>query len=355
MVDTTAPRGSCVEIAKHIRLARRILAVTHVSPDGDAIGSLVSFGHIASELGIDIRLYCESPVPDYIGWLTPPVPVLSDLSELSAKGTDEWIPDTVAFLDCAESERAGDTVRDYIARLHKSETPTPCTTICIDHHVSNPSYADVNWVDPGACATGVMVATLAKTFGIPLSGALGEAIYLALVSDTGSFSYSNTNAQGLEVAAEIVHEGLPLAEFTAKYENNWSLPRMHLWGQLMGEVQVVSGGKVVVSVVTQDHLDRFGVEKSDLEGYASWLRRLAGVKVVLFCRPSSKGAKISLRSMGDVDVQKVASRFGGGGHKGAAGIDMPESPQTAATLVLEEICRSVGEPFQATPPYPYER
>ncbi len=336
MTESTTALPPVQTVAHSLAAAERILAVTHVSPDGDAVGSLVGLSHIAAFLGKDTRLFCETSLPPHLNWLTSPTPVLSSLDELAG-----WLPDLVVFLDCADDRRAGAAVSLF---TQSCRGKGKLQTLCIDHHLANPLFADVNWVDPAMSATGVMVALLAKELGLTLQGDLGEAICLAIVSDTGSFTYANTSALALELTAEIVRNGLSMAEFTTKHENNWTLGRMQLWGELMKGVRLLCGGKVVVSVVTDEILDRYGAPRSDLEGYASWLRRLADTKVVLLARPSREGSKISLRSMGDVDVQEIASEFGGGGHKGAAGIDMPDQPHDAALKVLAGICRALGEP-----------
>ena len=316
----------------------RILAITHEAPDGDAIGSLAAFGHMATRLGIDMRLYCESPLPEHLNWLNIPIPICSTLPTLL--GDAPWLPDGIVFLDCADNTRAGEAAFRYVA----AAKARGAVTVCIDHHISNQGFADNNWILPAAPATGILVASLAGALGFELSGDLGEAIYLAVVSDTGSFTYSNTSAEALAVAANIVGEGFSVADFTQKYENNWSLKRMHLWGQLMSEVTLVCDGLVVVSIITDDHLKRFGVSDTDLEGFASWLRRLAGVKVVLVSRVSDRGAKVNLRSMGDTDVQAIATQFGGGGHAGAAGVDIAADPKIAADMVLQAICSAIGAP-----------
>lgn len=331
--------GSAQMVAQSISRSRHLLAVTHTNPDGDAIGSLVGFSHIAKALGIEVRLYCDSPVPDFLDWVEYPSPPVMTLADLG-----DWKPDTVVFLDCADEHRAGEEMAAFAASCRsKSAECAGTTLICIDHHMANPLFADVNWVDSTMSATGIMVGLLARELALPLSGPTGEAIYLAIVSDTGSFSFSNTNALALELAAEIVRNGLSLADFTNKYENTWTLSRMNLWGSLMREVKILCGGKVAISVVTEAHLQKYGAHKSDLEGYASWLRRLKGTKVVILARAKRVGTKVSLRSMGDVDVQEIAAEFGGGGHKGAAGVDMRQEPFEAADLILKAACRAMGE------------
>ncbi|CAK7060784.1 MAG: Bifunctional oligoribonuclease and PAP phosphatase NrnA [Desulfovibrio sp.] len=340
MTVTKPAAGSPRAVAQCVTQSKRMLAVTHTNPDGDAIGSLVAFSHAVKALGIDVRLYCDSPIPDFLDWVTYPSPPVTALAQL-----DGWQPDTVVFLDCADEHRAGTEMSAFVAACRQGAGSYDATLVCIDHHMANPLFADVNWVDSSMSATGIMVALLAKELGQPLTGPLGEGVYLAIVSDTGSFSFSNTNALALELAAEIVRNGLSLAEFTNKYENTWTLSRMYLWGALMREVKILCNGKIVVSVVTEAHLREYGAQKADLEGFASWLRRLKGSKVVILARAKRSGSKVSLRSMGDVDMQAIASQFGGGGHAGAAGADMPEPPFEAANMILAATCKAMNEPI----------
>lgn len=339
MTVFTPATGAAQSVAQSVSRSKRLLAVAHTNPDGDAIGSLVAFSHMAKALGIEVRLYCDSPIPDFLDCADYPSPPVMSLSELGG-----WRPDTVVFLDCANEGLAGPEMTEFVASCRdKASECAGITLICIDHHIANPLFADINWVDASMSATGVMVGLLAHELGQPLSGPLGEAVYLAIVSDTGYFSFANTSALALELAAEIVRNGLSLADFGNKYENTWTLSRMNFWGSLMREVKILCGGKIVMSVVTEDHLREFGAKKADLEGYASWLRRLKGTKVVILARPRRSGSKISLRSMGDVEVQEIAAHFGGGGHKGAAGVNMAEPPLEAANMILQFVCNVMGE------------
>ena len=310
----------------------RILAVAHKDPDGDAIGSIAAFAHMLLAQGKDVRLFCETILPDHFAWLPLPAPLVRSFAELG-----DWRPDLVAALDCADEDRTG---REMAAFIRTREAGTPL--ICIDHHIGNPLFADANWVNTAYCATGAMIGELARHCGIPLKGSFGEALYLALVSDTGSFTYSNTNAHALGMAAEIVENGLSLAAFTEQYENIWSISRMHLWGQLMHEVRLECDGAVAVSVVTSKRLQSYGLTFSALENFASWLRRLKGVKIVLFAYSSKHGTKISLRSTGGVNVQAIAARFGGGGHIAAAGVNMKGEPGPNAEIVLQAVKETLG-------------
>lgn len=312
-----------------------MLFACHVNPDGDAVGSVAALACIAQRLGAEARILLFAPLPDFLAWLPLPAPVAASAADLG-----DWKPDLVCFADCGDVKRTGPELagwmqnKDSLAHLGWGEA----VTLNIDHHLSNPGYADHNWVEPERSATGELVGQLAEELGMKLEGALGQAVYLALASDTGNFTYSNTSAGAFAMASRIVEAGLDVAAFTDNYENNWNIERMRLWGRLMSEIALYENGAVAVSVVPARYLSEKGLGKADLEGFASWIRRLKGVKVSLFVREDSRNfCKISLRSMGDFNVQKVASRFGGGGHAAAAGAELALPPEEAVREALAAI------------------
>ena len=321
-------------LADAIREAKRVLVGTHVNPDGDAIGSAAALAHIALHSGSDVRILLGSGLPDFLSWLPLPAPEVKTLAELGS-----WTPDLLLLADCGEINRAEP---DLAAALAGKSRPGPdwerLVTANIDHHVSNAGFGHINWVEPSRSATGELVGLLAEHMGIPLAGPLGEAVYLALVADTGNFSFANTGPECLAMAARLVAAGLDIAEFTSKYENTWNLDKMRLWGRLLSEVRLHADGAVAYSVAPKRYLDEFGLTKADLDGFAAWLRRLRGVRVGLFIREDSPSfCKISLRSMGDFDVNAVAALYGGGGHAAAAGAELSLPPEAVAEKVLADI------------------
>lgn len=316
------------------RAAGRALVATHISPDGDAVGSAAALAHIAVSLGAETRIFLPEPLPTALSPLALPAPVVKSLADC-----DGWAPDLVITADCGAAKRAGP---DMAALLARERFPAPAwreaRSVNIDHHHGNPAFADINWVEPERAATGELVGAFAESLGLPLTGGLGEALYLALVTDTGNFTYANTTADCLRLAARIVAAGLDVADFTERYENVWSIKRMHLWGRLLSELSVHENGAVVACVVPRRYLDDLGLDNGDLEGFASWMRRLRGARASLFVREDGPGnSKISLRSMGDVDVRAVAALFGGGGHTAAAGAEIALPPEEAAGVVLEAL------------------
>ena len=313
--------------------SRRALVVSHINPDGDAVGSSAALAHILRRLNKEVRILLQSGMPKFLDWLLLPAPLVRTLAELGY-----WTPDTVIFADCGDERRAGDELSAFMRGQTPQMPRNGTVALNIDHHISNPGFADVNWVEPKRAATGELVGLLAESLDIPLSGDLGEALYLALVTDTGAFSYSNTGPDCLALAARIVAQGLDIARFTDKHENNWTLERMHLWGKLLSTVTLHEGGAVACSIAPRRYLDELGLGKDALEGFASWLRKLRGVRVGLFLREDNPSyTKISLRSMGDVDVHTVAAKFGGGGHAAAAGAEIHLPPEEAAARVLAAV------------------
>ena len=315
-----------------------VLVATHLNPDGDALGSVAGICRVMEMTGADVRVYLPTGRPHLLSWLDLPWPVVSSLGELG-----DWTPRLLVTLDCGDNNRAGSELYEYFVNDRLPSAEWSNTRILnIDHHVSNPGYGHINWIEAAMSSTGEMVGHLAEHLGYELSGELGEAIYLAIVSDTGNFSFANTSASCVAMAARIVGNGLDLPAFTNKYENNWSLARMHLWGRLMAEILLHFDGRVASCIVTQSILLEYGASGEDLEGLASMLRRIKGVKAALFIREKPDGSsKASLRSMEEVDVGAAAAAFGGGGHRSAAGAELAMSPEDARSAVLEVLAKQL--------------
>ena len=314
--------------------ARRIVVTTHTTPDGDAIGSSFAFAHVAQLMGAEVRLYLYDGVPPSFAWLTPPCPVVTRLAEL-----EDFTPHLLVTLDCGDAKRPGPELAAYFL---EGTLPFPAwkdvCSVNIDHHLGNPGFATHNWVEPAKAATSEMVGDLAEHLHLGLQGGLGQAVYLGLMTDTGKFSFPNTTAHTLHMAARIVEQGLRVAEFTSHHENNWSLGRMRLWGELMHSINLHHNGLIASCVVEQDHLQRNQATKDDLEGFAAQLRCIAGVEVAVFMREDAPSrSKVSLRSVGHRNIRDAAAHFGGGGHKNAAGAEFTLPPQEALERVLEKL------------------
>jgi phosphoesterase RecJ-like protein len=278
------------------------LLLAHTNPDGDAIGSLCGLAHTLAAWGKQGHILLPEGLPDRFSWIIPPWPVVSSLPA-------DHDP-CVVILDCADLDRAG---KDLAAQLHDLDL------INIDHHTGNTKFGVLNWVDPSLSSVGEMIALAARRLRIPLQGALGEALYLAIMADTGSLSYSNTTPQTLDIVSEILSLGLDLNNFQAKSKRQGHLAKLHLHGLALQEVSLRARGKVGIIRATREMMERTGAAQEDCDGLVDYVRTLRGVRVAVSLREVEQGIKFSLRSWGEVNVQAVAADMGGGGHPNAAG------------------------------------
>lgn len=302
------------------------LIVSHYNPDGDAIGSMAAMGWILSSLGKRFRLYNVSGLPARFSWLSLPGPVETELPG------DK--PGWTIVLDCGDPNRVG---QELARRLGKARV------INIDHHKGNPLFGQLNWVDTQISSTGEMVAQIAQHLGVPLSGDMGEAIYLALVSDTGWFSYGNTSSQTMELAADIIRQGLRPDVFTPKLNYNWSPNKIRLMGRAMAGARFYLQGKIGVVSASSEDFALTGATGDDTEGLVDMVRNVASVIVaVSFREEESRKIKFSLRSTGEVDVRQVAARFGGGGHINASGGVIHASIESAEHQMVKMIQDTLG-------------
>ncbi|MDR2825608.1 MAG: bifunctional oligoribonuclease/PAP phosphatase NrnA [Deltaproteobacteria bacterium] len=332
------------QIIECLKSSQKILIGMHTGPDGDANGSLTGLAHICVSLDKDVRLYCQTEVPDDLHWLPKPAPEVQSFQELGA-----WVPDLLILVDCATARRAGTEIDIFFAGK-RPQGWEHTQSINIDHHMDNTHFADINYVE-GVGATAELIANLAKAIDLQLKDGLGESIYLGITSDTGNFTYASTNPGIMRLAAEIVENGLRVPEFTQKKDNNWSINKMHFWGELMCKLNHYADGRIVSAVITRKMMNTHNCRASDLEGFVSFLRQLRGVDVSLLLREKAGGgSKISLRSMGgahSVDVQAIAAVFGGGGHKSAAGAESDIPIEQVEARVLEVLLPAVNKELLA--------
>lgn len=314
------------EIADILRREDGFLVASHANPDGDALGSIVAMGHLLAALGKRFALYNQSGVPPVHDWLPLPGPVHTR------------VPDGVfartIVMDCGAAHRVGD---ELAARLVREET------VNIDHHLGNPMFGAVNWVDTTMSSVGEMVAHLAHDLEVPLSGPLGEAVYLAMVTDTGSFTFGNTQPRVLSLAAEIIGLGLDVQDFNHRLQNNWSPGRLALWSLVLGRARYARDGKVGFIRIGRADLQATGTTALDTDNLVNMVRRVRGVQVAVSLREDAPNRiKFSLRSTGDVNVQAMAATLGGGGHKNAAGGTVESDMDTAEAVVEAAVAKGLG-------------
>ena len=312
-------------VIETLRAANRVLVTSHSQPDGDAVGSMAAMAHLLGRMGKAVMHYNTQHLPQDYRQIDLAGPWIQRLEELG-----DFQPDLLVVLDCGDPHRAGPEMAALIPQM---------PSVNIDHHLGNSRFGTAaNWVDPTMAATCQMLGLLACEAGFSLDSSLGEAVYLGLNTDTGSFCYESTTPEVFFMAGEIVRQGLSLGSYFNKFEKQWGLNRLQLWGWLMQRVELHENGRVALSVILNSTLGRFGANRADLERFASFLQCIQGVEVTLLVRENGSGrAKASLRSTGNINVRDMAAEFGGGGHRNAAGAEFAMNPQAAAKVLLKVV------------------
>ena len=281
----------------------------HVRPDGDCVGSTMGLYLYLKENfpQIETDLYLES-VPEAYSMIRHTDEVKSELPEGK-------IYDLFICMDCGDLQRLGFSQKLSIESKQ---------TACIDHHVSNEAFADVNYIVPDASSTSELVYNLLDYDKMSLETA--EALYMGIAHDTGIFRYSCTSPETMEAAAQLMRKGVDTAKITDRtyYEKTYIQNQIH--GKALLESIMVLDQRCIVSVVRLKEMEFFKAKPSDLEGIVSQMRQTKGVEVAMFLHETaSQTFKVSLRSKEQVDVSSIAKYFGGGGHVRAAGVTMKGS------------------------------
>ncbi|MEW6683103.1 MAG: bifunctional oligoribonuclease/PAP phosphatase NrnA [Nitrospirota bacterium] len=295
---------------------------THVSPEGDALGSAVALALALRAAGKSADVVIKDPVPAYLDFLPVQGVVLR-------RNTLPPSYDVLAIVDCGDLGRTG--MFDH--------TPPPVKLVVnIDHHVTNRGFGGLNWIEPDATASGQMVYELIRAWGVPISREIALCLYTTLLTETGSFRYSNTKPATLRMAADLLECGVKAeAVSQAIYDRN-SPGRLKLLGELLRGMERHPGGKIAWVTVTQETFRATGTSPEDTEEMVNYPRSLKGVEVaVLFREVNATQYKISLRSQGRVNVANVAESFGGGGHRNAAGCTVQGDLASVKAKVLKAV------------------
>ena len=311
---------SLIDAATALAGARTIALACHVNPDGDALGSMLGLFHVLRAAGREVVASFPSPfvvAPHYrelpgLELLTPPDAFPSE-------------PDVMVTFDCGSSGRLGDL--EPAAKAARE-------LVVLDHHVSNTRFGTINVVDPGAAASGVIVRRLVLELGLPLTNDAAVALYAALVCDTGRFQYETTTPSVFDLARELVTFDVPIARLSRMLFEEHRFAYLKVLGEALAGAELDVERRFVSTVVTQDMLQRHGVTLEEIEGLIDIVRRATEADVTCVLKEDVDGSiRVSLRSLGDVDVREIAVANGGGGHRYAAGF---ESTDPAAE-VLERI------------------
>jgi bifunctional oligoribonuclease and PAP phosphatase NrnA len=288
-------------IADEIRRRQRFVLSSHVRPDGDAIGSQLAMAFALWQLGKDVRLVNRDPAPG-------PLQVFPGVSTIEVAERIDDPGDAVIVMECGDLSRTG--VEGFERGF----------VINIDHHLGNTNYGSLNWFDVGAAACGEMVFDLVKELGVPLSLEIATHVYIAIITDTGSFHYSSISPRTFDICRQCVEAGInPPAIAGAIYDSN-NLGRLKLFGAVLSKMELDVSGRVATLYVDQTLATECGGTYEDTEGIVNLPLTVKEIEAVAFFKEVGPGDwRVSMRSKGDVDVNAIAKEFGGGGHKNASG------------------------------------
>jgi bifunctional oligoribonuclease and PAP phosphatase NrnA len=324
--QTDTQNADLVAVAEAIRSHDRFLITTHENPDGDALGSILAMKLGLEQLSKDGFLYLAGIIP------LPREYAFMSLDGLSRTPPADAAARVVLALDCANERRLGpDTGLLEAAPL----------VVDVDHHHDNSRFGDVNLVVPDASSTGEILYDLFHELGIELTPDIAEALYIALVTDTGRFQYTNTTPKSLRMAAELVEAGANVHQVFQDVYENVAFAKIKLLARALEKARVYEGGRLIVSDLARDDFAAAGAEEPFAEGIIDYLRSVEGAEIVALIRepPTQNGParRVSLRTRAEgIDVSAIARKSGGGGHRQAAGFSSEDSTAEIVDFIRRE-------------------
>lgn len=313
------------EVIAEIKKGKKFLTVSHVSPEGDAIGSLLGITLALRSFGKDVTAYLEDPVPDLFRFLPGSETVVHNL-----EGAGPF--DATFAVDCGQKERLGKGFNNL---------KEPGTIINIDHHATNDCFGDINVIAPDASAAGELVYDLCGEASVNITRDIAVNLYVAIHTDTGSFRYSSATADSFIKAGELVRLGAEPWDISRRVYENHPAKKYKLLGMVLSTLDVIDingGSRIATLYVTFDMFKKTGAEKDLADGFVNYARGVEGVEVgALFRECGDNEYKVSLRSKGDADVSEVAKSFGGGGHRNAAGFTVKGSLEEVRSRIIKAV------------------
>src|SRR3954447_9473332 len=320
--QTTA--SELAAVADAIRGHERFVLTTHENPDGDALGSLLAAKLALEQLGKDtvMVLYGDAPLPSEYGFMA--------LSDVRQQWPDDVSERVLLAVDCANESRIADP--EVLGRVLLS--------VDIDHHHDNTRFGQLNLIVADASSTGEVLRDVFRELGVELTPDIAEPLYIALVTDTGRFQYTNTTPKSLRLAAELVDAGADVHQVFQQVYESVEFAKLKLLARALDRARVLEGGLIVVSHLLRKDFAEVGAAEAYSEGIIDSLRAVEGAELAALIRepPRDDGPtrRVSLRaSVDELDVSAIARRFGGGGHRQAAGFSSDASIDEITELIRQ--------------------
>jgi phosphoesterase RecJ-like protein len=313
------------EMIEVLRKAPRVALFSHVSPDGDCIGTMLAMGLALEKMGKEVSFYNPNPVPSYLSFLPGSSRIRQELPSPQ--------PKILLFVDCTDLGRVN---------MSRSEISRDSIVLNLDHHISNLFFGDFNWVDVHASAVGEVALTLINQLGVEIDLDMATNLYTAIVTDSGCFEYSNTTAQTHRLTADLLDKGVDLSNIHHNIFDQKPLARIKLLQCALNGLEILADGQLAIMTLSAEDFRKSGAEQDLSEGLVNHARSIVGVEVaVLLKEVGPQEIKGGLRSNLWLNVNEIVAQFGGGGHQRAAGctlrIPMAEAKQIITTAVEEAL------------------
>lgn len=312
------------QIVSDIRQRHRFVVTSHARPDGDAIGSSLAMAYALRQLGKDVRVVSRDPAP-------PQFDTCPGVGDIIVTDRVDDPGDAVIVMECGDLSRTG------IAGLERG------FVINIDHHVGNAMFGQRNWFDASAAACGEMVFDLVDALGVPLTHEIATHVYVAILTDTGSFRHSNITPRTFQICRACAEAGVdPPAVADAVYNSN-RLGRVRIFGSVLKEMQLDATGRIATLVMTDQRLAACAATNDDAEGLINFPLSVKEILAVVFFKEHGPDEwRVSMRSKGAIDVNAVAREFGGGGHKNASGCSAQGSLESLQAVFERKVAAAIA-------------
>ena len=320
-------KSTLEQIATKLKEAETILLYPHIIMDGDTLGSSIALCIALRKIGKKAFILIEDEIPSYLLFLE------KDYCTYDQDVLNE--PDISISIDCSDIER-------FVKRKEKFLTGK--LSICIDHHRTNNSFAEMNYIDEYAGATGEIIYDLIKAIGIELNVEMAEAIYTAIATDTGNFQYTNTTKRTHLITAELFDIGINLEKISVEVYQNIRHEKLKITNEVIRTIEMLNNGKADIAYVNQAMLKKTGALMEETEGIIETLRNISGVEISAFLKENKLNEiKVGLRAKTYGDVSAIAQTFGGGGHRKAAGCTLNTTLEEAKRLISSAIISHLEE------------
>ena len=322
MTQTTTESTVAI-VAEEIRRRQRFVVTSHARPDGDAIGSSMAMAYALRHLGKEVRVVSRDAPP-------PPMMAFPGVTEIEVTAHLDDPGEAAIIMEC------GDLARTGVSGLDQA------FVINIDHHPGNLMFGDTNWFDLSAAACGEMVFDLVRELGVPLTVEIATHVYVAILTDTGSFHYSNITPRTFEICRECVEAGVSAPDVARNIFDSNHLGRLKLFGAVLSNMQLDASGRIATVWVDNQLAQQCGGTYEDTEGLINLPLTVKEILAAVFFKENGQGEwRVSMRSKGTIDVNAIAKEFGGGGHKNASGCSATGSLAELRSLFEDKLTAGI--------------